>query len=86
MPDVDLHDLINQPGAGKHILELIKSGHWDEYAGLTKRKWSVEVEYTIVDTEEYTVDASCEKEAYYEAGKLAAKDYDDFEFLSAEEL
>jgi outer membrane receptor for Fe3+-dicitrate len=82
----NLHELINNPGAGKHIPALVKSGHWDEYAGLPKKKWSVEVEYTITDTEEYTVDASCEDESYDKAGKLAAKDYDYFEFTSAREL
>ena len=45
MTAVNLHDLINQSGAGKHIPELIKSGLWDEYAGMPMKKWVVEVEY-----------------------------------------
>ena len=86
MTAVNLHDLINQPGAGKHVPELVKAGLWDEYAGLPKKKWVVEVEATIVETTEYTVDASCEDEAYDKAELLARKEYDDFEFISAEEL
>jgi hypothetical protein len=86
MTTPNLHDLINKPGAGKHINALVASGHWDEYAGLPKKKWAVEVEYTITDTETYTVDASCKDEAYEKAEKLAAKDYDNYELTSAEEL
>ena len=86
MTDINLHDLINQPGAGKHVPELVNAGLWDEYAGTPKKKWVVEVEATIVETTEYTVDASCEDEAYDKAELLARKEYDDFEFISAEEL
>jgi hypothetical protein len=31
MTAVNLHDLINQPGAGKHITQLVNAGLWDEW-------------------------------------------------------
>ena len=86
MTEINLHELINQRGAGKHVPAMKKAGLWDEWAGIPKKKWVVEVEATIVETTKYTVDASCEDEAYDKAELLARKEYDDFDFISAEEL
>jgi len=83
---IDLHELINNPGAGKHIPVLEKAGAWDEWAGLTMRKWQVEVEGTVTETQYYTVTARHKDEAYDKADKLAKKNYDEFDMIEAEEL
>ena len=71
---VNLHELINQPGAGKHVPTLQKAGKWDEWAGMPMKKYSVEIEYRGTDT--VYVDARC---------KDAAEEYYDYEFLEAKE-
>lgn len=81
--NVNLHELINQPGAGKHMTKLQENGLWDEWAGMPMKNWNVEVEGVITDISLYEVKARCEEEAMCLAEKLAEKDYDEYEIMEA---
>ena len=80
---INLQDLMNKPGYGKHIPILQKAGKWDEWAGMPMKKWNVEIEIRGKDI--LAVDARSKDEAYEKAEKLAEKEYDDFEILEATE-
>jgi hypothetical protein len=74
---VNLHDLINQRGAGKANALLQKEGLWDEWAGMKEKEWDVTVSGVIYETKKYEVTARCEEEAMEKAEEMASSDFDD---------
>lgn len=62
---IDIHELAQLPGAGAAKGVLQKHGLWDEYAGMTARKYRMKVSYAINDwgVEVVEVEARCEDEA-----------------------
>lgn len=77
---VDLHALANMPGFGAARNHLIKSGLWDEYAGLPEQSFKIKVAYSIRHdaTEVVNVTARCSDEAIEKAcSKIEGQhDYD----------
>jgi hypothetical protein len=75
--NVNLHELINQPGAGKATEVLQKEGLWDEWAGMKEKEWEFTVSGAIYETKKYEVTARCEEEAMEKAEGMACSDFDD---------
>jgi hypothetical protein len=78
--NVNLQELINQPGAGKANAALKKEGlwdEWDEWAGMKEKEWDVTVSGVIYKTKKYEVTARCEEEAMEKAEEMACSDFDD---------
>ena len=71
---IDLHELVNMPGAGKATAALKKAGKWDEYEGLPYTNYKVE--YSVRFMSDTTVKARSEDEAEELAAKKIADDHD----------
>lgn len=78
---MNLQELADLPYAGMAEKELKKTGHWNEYAGLEEKQWSVTVEVGRMEytDEKVTVYAHTEEEA----AELAEKQFDDCEEADA---
>lgn len=50
MASIDLHQLANTGGFGAAKQHLAEAGAWDEYNGLPRRLFAVQVEYTVRET------------------------------------
>lgn len=75
---LNLHELINQPGYGKANEAVRKAGYWDEERAVIDGKMqriTVEVRGYVVETEHFTVTASSAEEAKEKAYDLA--DFDE---------
>lgn len=75
---LNLHELINQPGYGKANEAVQKAGMWDEERGIVNGKMqriTVEVRGYVVETETHIVTASSADEAKEKAYDLA--DFDE---------
>lgn len=76
MTAVNLHDLINQPGAGKHIPELVNAGLWDEWAGLPTTVYDVQVMGYTSHSQAYNITARHPDEAEKFVIKVCKDDFD----------
>jgi len=86
MQDVNLHDLINQPGAGNHIPALVASGHWDEYAGLPKSVYDVQVNGSVSHCQTYKITARHPDEAESLVVKVCKDDFDSIDDIDVKPM